>query len=57
MEESLEAQACGRFCVRGVPTKELSLRQQVLAATAGGIATALFGLPPPSLRRRNPSPV
>jgi hypothetical protein len=56
MEESLEAQACGRFCVRDVPTKELSLRQQVLAATAGGIATALFGLPP-SLRRRNQSPI
>lgn len=45
MEESLEAQACGRFCVRDVPTKELSLRQQVLAATAGGIATALFVTP------------
>jgi hypothetical protein len=43
MEESLEAQSCGQAAPN---TKELSLRQQVLAATAGGIATALFGSPP-----------
>lgn len=52
MEESIEAQACGGRGLlagarrgRDVPLElqELSLTQQILAATAGGIATALFG--------------
>lgn len=56
MEETVEAQACGGFlqvgarkstCAPLPSVKELSLVQQVLAATAGGIATALFGSFPP----------